>query len=74
MKEEPPLTPEAQSQELLRRQQEQQQHEQQLQGAPVANMMGAGPGMVQTGYGVMGLTGGNGIQQNRINEEMHEEM
>lgn len=72
MKEEPPLTPEAQSQEQLRLQ---QQHEQQLQGAPVANMMGGGPQMRQGSYGVigMGMSGGNELQNTRIEEEMHEE-
>ena len=82
MKEEPHPTPEAQSQEQLRQQaaqvqQEQQHLEQQLHGgAPVANMMGLGPGMRQGPYGVIGLnmTGGPEMQHPRIDEEMHEEM
>ena len=83
MKEEPHPTPEAQSQEQLRQQaaqaqQEQQHLEQQLHGAPVANMMGGvvGPGMRQGPYGVIGLgmPGGPEMQHPRIDEEMHEEM
>lgn len=77
MKEEPPTTPEAQSQEQLRQQaQQEQQLEQQLQGAPVANMMGGGPGVRQGGYGVvgMGMPVASELQHTRIDEEMHEEM
>ncbi|MCJ1244339.1 hypothetical protein MMC30_001537 [Trapelia coarctata] len=77
MKEEPPTTPEAQSQEHLRQQaQQEKQLEQQLQGAPVANMMGGGPGMRQGGYGVvgMGMPVAGELQHTRIDEDMHEEM
>ena len=72
MKDEPPLTPEAQSQEQLR---QQQQHEQLMQGAPVANMMG-GPGMRQGMYEVMGMgmPGGNEMQHTKIEEEMAQDM
>ena len=72
MKDEPALTPEAQSQQLLQQQQQQQQT-----GAPVANMMAGGPAMGRQGsFGGlgMGLPGGSGgMQQDRI-DEMHEEM
>ncbi|MCJ1383061.1 hypothetical protein MMC17_006174 [Xylographa soralifera] len=73
MKDEPPLTPEAQSQEQLR--QQQQQHEQLMQGAPVANMMG-GTGMRQGMYGVMGvgMPGGTEMQHTKIEEEMPQDM
>ena len=77
MKEEPPTTPEAQSQEHLRQQaQQEQQIEQQLQGAPVANMMGGVPGLRQGGYSVvgMGMPVASEMQHTRIDEDMHEEM
>ncbi|MCJ1401725.1 hypothetical protein MMC11_004942 [Xylographa trunciseda] len=70
MKDEPPLTPEAQSQEQLR---QQQQHEQLMQGAPVANMMGGGSGLRQGLYGVMGMAG-NDMQHAKIEEEMPQDM
>ncbi|MCJ1431902.1 hypothetical protein MMC27_001258 [Xylographa pallens] len=72
MKDEPPLTPEAQSQEQLR---QQQQHEQLMQGAPVANMMG-GTGMRQGMYGVMGMSmpSGTEMQHTKIEEEMPQDM
>ncbi|MCJ1392232.1 hypothetical protein MMC18_005099 [Xylographa bjoerkii] len=73
MKDEPPLTPEAQSQEQFR---QQQQHEQLMQGAPVANMMGGGTGMRQGMYGVMGISmhSGNEMQHTKIEEEMPQDM
>ena len=68
MKDEPPLTPEAQSQEQLRLQQ---------QGAPVANMMGVGSASRQGSYGGigMGMPGdGNNLQYQKIEEEIPEDL
>ena len=70
MKDEPPLTPEAQSQEQLRLQQQ--------QGAPVANMMGVGSASRQGSYGGMGMSmpgdGNNNLQYQKIEEDIREDM
>lgn len=79
MKDEPPLTPEALDQEQTRRQHQetQEQIQQHLHGAPVANMMGGGPGMRHGSFGgsmAMGIAGVGELQQHTIDEETHDEM